>query len=360
MSAGAVADVRDRTEPPGALRLQAARAAGLTARSPELTAALVLLAGVAALALLGGSLVAAAGAMLRQFLTAAGSPEAAAAPGAAAASAPVLVVRLAWPVAVIGLAAAVGGNLLQGGARITARPLRPAPGRVVPRWGRLVRRAGSPETAFNLVKELLKVAVVGAIAAATVGAALERLPGLPLAAGGALLARAALRGGGLTAAALLALALLDLAFRRYRLHLRLRVTPREQREERRRQEGDPAVRARLRARLRELLERTIDAQAAVADLVIAHGDRRAVALRWDAAAMAAPLVVAKGAAAAARRIGALAAANGVPVVENPPLAAALWEAAAPGDPIPAACYRPTAAILAGLRRPGAGGSAWPT
>ena len=346
----------DRTAPPGALRLHAAREAGLAARSPELTAALVLLAGVAALALLGGSLVAAAGALLRQFLSAAGSPEVA----AAAAAAPALVVRLAWPVAALGLAAAVGGNLLQGGVRFTARPLRPDAGRVVPRWGRLARRACSPEAAFNLVKELLKVAVVGAIAAAIVAAAPERLAGVSPAAGGALLARAALCGAGLTAAALLAVALLDYGFRRYRLHLRLRETPREQREERRRQEGDPAVRARLRARMRELLARTAGAQVAAADVVIAHGERRAVALRWDAAAMAAPLVVAKGAAETARRIGALAAANGVAVVENPLLAAALWEAAALGEPIPAACYRPAAAILAGLRRSGAGGSAWST
>lgn len=351
----------ERTEPPGAWRRQAAREAGMVARSAELPAALALLAGVAALALLGASLWAAAGTVLRQFLAAAGSPESAAhaqgaAPGTAAGAALGHVARLAWPVAAFALAAAAGGNLAQGGARLAPRALLPDASRVAPRWSRFARRACSVEAAFNLVKELLKVALIGAIAVAAVGAVLERLPGAPLAAGGAVLARAALRSGSQTAAALLALALLDYSFRRYRLHLRLRVAPRQLREERRRQEGDPAVRARLRARMRELLGRTMGAQVAAADVVIAHGRRRAVALRWDAAAMPAPVVVAKGAADHARRIRALAAANGVAVVERPPLAAALWNAAAVGDPIPATCYRPAAAILAELQRRGRGGA----
>ena len=355
----------ERTEPPGALRRRAAREAGMVARSAELPAALALLGGVAALALFGASLWAAAGTVLRQFLAAAGSPESAAhAPGAAqglaqgtaAGAALGHVVRLAWPVAAFGVAAAAGGILAQGGVRLAPRALLPDASRVVPRWSRFARRACSVEAAFNLVKELLKVALIGAIAVAAVGAVLDRLPGAPLAAGGAVLARAALRSGGLTGAALLALALLDYSFRRYRLHLRLRVAPRELREERRRQEGDPAVRARLQARMRELLGRTVGAQVAAADVVIAHGRRRAVALRWDAAAMPAPVVVAKGAADAARRIRDLAAVNGVAVVERPPLAAALWNAAAVGDPIPAACYRPAAAILAELRRRGPGGA----
>ena len=362
MSAGTFAQVHlqwfaapaaDRTEPPGALRL---RAAGAEARSADLTGVLALLGGLAALALLGPSLMAAAGDLLRRFLAAAGSP-AALAPAAAAGAALGHVLRLAWPVAACGLAAALGGALLQGGVRVTARSLKPDARRVAPSWGRLARRAGSPEAAFNLIKGLLAAAVIGAIAAVTVSAVPERLAGATPAAGAALLARAALRCAGLTAAALLALALLDYLFRRYRLQRRLRQSPQELRDERRRQEGDPAVRERLRARLRGLLGRTVDAQVAAADVVIAQGARRAVALRWDGAAMPAPVVVAKGAADRARRIGALAAANGVPVVQHQPLAAALWAAAPVGDPIPAACYRPAAAILAAMRRPGAGGAA---
>ena len=99
---------------------------------------------------------------------------------------------------------------------------------------------------------------------------------------------------------------------------------------------------------------------AAADVVIAHGDRRAVALRWDGTTMRAPVVVAKGMAPAAQRIGALAAANGVAVVENRTLAEAVWREVAVGDPIPEAFYRPAARLLAGVRRTGRRGTAWLT
>ena len=193
-----------------------------------------------------------------------------------------------------------------------------------------------------------------------VGTVLETLGGTSVAAAGAVLARAALRCGAQTAVALLALALVDYLFRRYRHRLQLRMSPREVRDERRRQESDPAVRDRLQGRMRELLRRTMGAQVAAADVVIAHGDRRAVALRWDGTTMRAPVVVAKGMATAAQRIGALAAASGVAVVEDRTLAETVWREVVVGDPIPEALYQPAARLLAGVRRTGRAEAAWPT
>ena len=348
-----------RTEPPSPLRLRTARETGQRPHSPELTAALVLLCGVTALALLGSSLVATTAAMVRHFLAGVGTAEVAE-PAAIVPAAFGYVARLSLPVAAVGVAGALLGNLAQGGLRVAVRPVVPDLSRIVPRWSRLRRRAFSVETVFTLVKELLKVVVVGAIAGYTVGTVLETLAGTSVAAAGAVLARAALRCGGQTAAALLALALADYLFRRYRHRLQLRMSPREVRDERRRQEGAPAVRERLRGRMRELLRRTMGTQVAAADVVIANGDRRAVALRWDGTTMRAPVVVAKGMAPAAQRIGALAAANGVAVVEDPPLAEAVWREVAVGDPIPEPFYRPAARLLAGVRRSGRRGAAWPT
>ena len=348
-----------RTEPPSALRMRTARETGQVLHSPELTAALVLLCGVTALALLGSSLVATTGDMVRHFLAAAGTAEVAE-PAAIAAAAFGYVARLSLPLAAVGVAGALVGNLAQGGLRGAVRPIVPDLGRIVPRWRRFHRRAFSVEAVFNLVKELLKVVIVGATAVFTIGTVLETLAGTSVAGAGAVLARAALRCGVRTAVALLALALADYLFRRYRHRLRLRMSPREVRDERRRQEGDPAVRERLRGRMRELLRRTMGAQVAAADVVITHGGRRAVALRWDGTTMRAPVVVAKGMAAAAQRIDTLAAANGVAVVEDRPLAEAVWREVAVGDPIPEAFYRPAARLLAGVRHTGRKGAAWPT
>lgn len=348
-----------RTEPPSPSRMRAARETGQGFHSPELTAALVLLCGVTALALLGSSLIATTGAMVRHFLAGVGTAEipesAAIAPTAVA-----YVARLSVPVAAVGVAGALLGNLVQGGRRVAVRPVVPDLSRIVPRWSRFRQRAFSVEAAFNLVKELLKVAVVGTTAVYAVGTVLETLGGTSVAAAGAVLARAALRCGAQTAVALLALALVDYLFRRYRHRLQLRMSPREVRDERRRQEGDPAVRDRLQGRMRELLRRTMGAQVAAADVVIAHGDRRAVALRWDGTTMRAPVVVAKGMATAAQRIGALAAASGVAVVEDRTLAETVWREVVVGDPIPEALYQPAARLLAGVRRTGRAEAAWPT
>ena len=348
-----------RTEPPTALRMRTARETGQGFHSPELTAALVLLCGVTALALLGSSLIATSGAMVRHFLAGIGTAEVPE-PAAIAPTAFAYVARLSLPVAAVAATGALLGNLAQGGRGLAVRPVVPDLSRILPRWTHFRRRAFSVEAVFSLVKELLKVVVVGATAAYTIGTVLEALAGTSVAAAGAVLARAALRCGGQTAVALLALALVDYLFRRYRHRLRLRMSSREVRDERRRQEGDPAVRARLRGRMRELLHRTMGAQVAAADVVVAHGDRRAVALRWDGTTMHAPVVVAKGMAPAAQRIGALAAANGVAVVEDRTLAEAVWREVAVGDPIPEAFYRPAARLLAGVRRAGRRGAAWRT
>ena len=348
-----------RTEPPSALRMRTARETGQGFHSPELTAALVLLCGVTALALLGSSLIASTGAMVRHFLAGIGAAEVPE-PAAIVPTAFGYVVRLSVPVAAVAVAGALLGSLAQGGRRVAVHSVVPDLSRIVPRWTHFRRRALSVEAVFNLAKELLKVVVVGAIAVYTVGNALEALAGTSVAVAGAVLARAALRCGAQTGVALLALALVDYLFRRYRHRLRLRMSPREVRDERRRQEGDPAVRDRLRERMRELLRRTMGAQVAAADVVIAHGDRRAVALRWDGATMRAPVVVAKGMATAAQRIGALAAASGVAVVEDRTLADAVWREVAVGDPIPEAFYRPAARLLAGVRRTDRTGAAWPT
>ena len=346
-----------RTEPPSALRMRTARETGQGFHSPELTAALVLLCGVTALTLLGSSLISTTSAMVRHFLGGIGTAEVPE-PAAIAPTAFRYVARLSVPVAAVGVAGALLGNLAQGALRV--RPIVLDLSRIVPRWRGLRQRALSPEAVFNLVKELLKVVIVGATAVFTIGGVLETLAGTPVAVAGAVLARAALRYGGQTAVALLALALVDYLFRHYRHRLRLRMSPREVRDERRRQEGDPAVRERLQGRMRELLRRTMGAQVAAADVVIAHGDRRAVALRWDGTTMRAPVVVAKGMASAAQRVGALAAANGVAVVEDRTLAEAVWREVAVGDPIPESCYRPAARLLAGVRRTGRRGAAWPT
>ena len=367
-----------RGDEAGRPRAQAARGGDSSAgdgrapvRSPEVTAAVVLAAGIATVAVAGPAMAGAGGELLRLFLgrvaDAAGGAGLSGLTGllpAALRSA----ARLAGPLVVAGLAGAVVGHLVQNGVPVRWRSVTPRWRRIAPSWTLLGRRLWSGAAAFNLGRELAKVGAVAAIAVLNIGAALRTLAaapagmgsGAPLAAAAAL--AAALRIAVQAAIALLLLAVADYLFRYYRARGRSRRTPAEVRAERRLQEGDPLVRERLRARMRALLARTAADQVAGADVVIADAARVAVALRWDRLTMTAPVVVARTAAGGVQRMRAAAAASGVAVVDRAALARSLWQAVMLGDPIPRSHQPAVAAIVAarGPRRAGArsGGVPW--
>ena len=368
LDGGRRSDAQDR------LRMQAARGAGgagesaAPVRSPEVTAAVVLLAAIVAAALAGPSVVSAGAELLRFFFARVASAGAGAELTGVLPAALGYAARLAAPLLAAGLAGAVAGHLVQSGLPITLRSVAPRWTRIAPSWTRLGRRLWSAETAFNLGRELLKVGAVAVIAALNIGAALRLLVAAPAGAGGgAPLVAAATFGAALrlavqSAIALLLLAVADYLFRYFRERRRSQRTVAETREERRLQEGDPVVRDRLRARMRALLARTVADQVAAADVVIADAARAAVALRWDRLTMTAPVVVAKAAAGSVGRLRAAADAGGVAVVDNAALAGSLYSTVALGDAIPRSFEPAVAAILAARlaarRGPLTGGAPW--
>ena len=364
LDGGRRSDAQDR------LRMQAARGAGgagesaAPVRSPEVTAAVVLLAAIVAAALAGPSVVSAGAELLRFFFARVASAGAGAGLTGVLPAALGYAARLAAPLLAAGLGGAVAGHLVQSGLPITLRSVAPRWTRIAPSWTRLGRRLWSAETAFNLGRELLKVGAVAVIAALNIGAALRLLVAAPAgASGGAPLVAAATVGAALrlavqSALALLLLAVADYLFRYFRERQRSQRTVAETREERRLQEGDPVVRDRLRARMRALLARTVADQVAAADVVIADAARAAVALRWDRLTMTAPVVVAKAAAGAVGRLRAAADAGGVAVVDNAALAGSLYSTVPLGDAIPRSFEPAVAAILAARRGPLTGGTPW--
>ncbi|MCX7605066.1 MAG: EscU/YscU/HrcU family type III secretion system export apparatus switch protein [Bryobacteraceae bacterium] len=184
-----------------------------------------------------------------------------------------------------------------------------------------------------------------------------RLPLLPL-------ERAAAAVGGAAAdllwkAALLFLAwgAFDLLRQRHRYFRDLRMTRQEVREEYRQNEGSPEIKARIRRLRRELLRRRMMAEVAKATAVVVNPTHYAVALRYDRQTMAAPRVVAKGRNYLAQKIREKALAHQVPVIENPPLARALYRQVEVGQEIPVELYRAVAEVLAYVYRLMQGGGA---
>jgi len=347
------AEDEGRTEEPTEQKIRKAREEGKVAKSSELSSALVVLFPIVALALLGPYIVQTMIEMLRYFFTASTKVDVT----TDATVYPAFLsyfAKMTFPVAVVAFIAAIMGNVLQVGFLFSTKPITPDISRIAPRLGRFLQRSFfSGEALFNLAKSVVKVVVVGVIAYLNISGDFPKLAHLlntPFLVGLTTITNVAFRILVESALALLLLALPDYMFQR-RLHIEsLKMTKQEVKEERRQQEGDPLVRSRLRERMRELLTRNMIQNVPRADVVITNPTHFAVAMEWKRERMPAPMMVAKGADLIAFRIREVAEANNIPIIENKPLARALYDEVEIGDVIPEQYYEAMAIILAQVYR----------
>ncbi len=346
------AEDEGRTEEPSEHKIRKAREEGKVAKSSEFSSSLVLLAGIATLGLIGSSMLRSFAEMLRFFLSIAATP--------GAFNGSLLIALLSWaakiglPILVVAFVVAVLGNVIQVGFLFTAKPITPDFSRITPRFGRWFSRSfGSPEALFNLAKALVKIALIVAISFVNIRGEIPRLTRLamsPFFSGVSVIAQIAFRIMLEAAIALLAFSAIDYWFQR-RQHLEsLKMSRQEVKEERKMYEGDPLTRSRLRERMREIMRRNMLKAVPKADVVITNPTHYAVALEYNRAIMQAPTVVAKGADMIAQRIKEVAGENNVPIMENKPLAQALYKEVEIGDSIHEKFYEVMSTILAEVYR----------
>lgn len=205
----------------------------------------------------------------------------------------------------------------------------------------------------ELVKGIIKVLIVGSVAFYTINQELGSL--LPL------LSQSPYQilhyMGGVSfnifwrsCMAMLVLAVLDYLFQRWEFERNLRMTKQEIKEEYKQTEGDPMIKARVRSLQREMARKRMMAEVPKADVVITNPTHFAVALKYEAGKMAAPIVIAKGTDNVALKIREIAKEAGVPVVENPPLAQSLYKLVEIGKAIPTELYEAVAEVLAYVYR----------
>ncbi len=335
-----------RTEQPTPRRRKKAREQGQAPRSPDVPAAAGLV-GFLLYAYLAGP------AWLERFL--AFMRESLTAPAAAMHASPG---TLAWPqvAAAFGLllpplgalaAAGLAGNLLQGPPPFSLYPLKPDPQRLHP--AKNLRRVVSLRQGVELLKGTSKMVLFGAVAGHAAWEVLRASGGAPPAgprAALAILVRLTATILWRVALVAVAVAALDVLFRRYDFVRNLRMTKREVKEEHRETEGDPLVRGRIRQRQTVLARSRMMREVARATVVVTNPTHLAVALRYEPRELPAPVLVAKGRGRLARRIREIAEAHGVPVLYDPPLARVLYRSVRLGMPIPPALYRAVAEILA--------------
>jgi flagellar biosynthetic protein FlhB len=205
----------------------------------------------------------------------------------------------------------------------------------------------------EVVKALVKVGVIGFVLYRVVMDRAPELGGLfftPVGQGASSLALLGLEMGIKGGGAFLVLASLDYLWQRRRYEVSLRMTRQELKEELKQTEGDPRLKARIRQVQRQWASRRMMHAVPQADVVITNPVHYAVALRYKAETMRAPQLVAKGRDLLAERIKELARQHGIPVVQNPPLAQALYRSVEVGMEIPAALYQAVAEVLAYVYR----------
>ena len=344
------AEDEGRTEDASETKIRKAREEGRVAKSQELIGAVGLLFPAVTLLLIGPYLVRTMREMLIFYLSLAGKTDITHDPGPIAGAFFSYFAKLTLPLAAVAVVGAIFSNVLQVGFVFSIKPITPDFSKIVPRFGQYFKRTlFSLEGFFNFAKSLIKIVIIGVMAFVTIQGEFDKLRRLfegPFWPSVTFIFSLTMRLVIEVAVAMLALAIPDYIFQRRQYLESLKMSKEEVKEERKMQEGDPLVKNRMRERMRELLSRNMAANVPKADVVITNPTHYAIALEWDREKMAAPTVTAKGVDEMAQKIKRIAAENGVPLVENRPLARALYADVDIGDTIPDKYYQAIAAVLA--------------
>ncbi len=259
----------------------------------------------------------------------------------------VIVLPFLLAVAVAGAAA----NLMQVGFLFSSEAMAPKWDKIDPLRG--FQRLFSMKAFVELLKNTLKIAIVGLVAYLTVRGQVQDLPTLMDKDAWQILAyigQVSFRIMFTTCWVLVLLAILDYGYQRWEYEKGLRMSRQDIKEEYKHTEGDPIVKARIKRMQREAARKRMMAAVPKATVVITNPTHYAVALRYRDGRDAAPVVVAKGRDFVAQKIKEEARKHGVELVENKPLAQALYLYCDVGDSIPKDMYKAVAEVLAYVYR----------
>jgi flagellar biosynthesis protein FlhB len=338
-------DDSQKTEDPSSRKLQRARSQGQVVQSREINTWFMLSAGAAIVLLLGPGIAAALQRTLAAFVAleplADGGISWVLVRGRLVEVAAALVLPM-----LLAVGAALGGALVQTGLVFAADKFNFDLSRLSPLAG--FKRLFSVRSLVDLLKNLAKVAVVAAILGWLVLPEFDRLaelPTIPVTALPAEIRRQVMKLTLAVLAVLTAIAMSDYLYQRFAFLRQMRMSKQEVKEEFRQAEGDPMVKARLRQIRMDRARRRMMAAVPTASVVVTNPTHFAVALKYEMGEKGAPRVVAKGQDLIAQRIREIAQDAEVPVVENPPLARALYAGVEIDREIPPEHYRAVAEII---------------
>jgi flagellar biosynthetic protein FlhB len=347
-----MAEDEERTEEPTPKRREEAREKGQVARSQDLNKAALLLAGMCLIYFFGSDIRTS----MADFMTWAfshlhdlelstsevnriflGSVH--------------LTLKMVAPFAIGLMVLALAVSIAQVGFFISFEPLIPDFGKLNPLKG--IHNLVSLQAVMRVVMAMLKLTVIGLVTYWAVVNDLPILFGLSsydVASAFAITGEIVFWMVVKMALAMLALAIIDYLYQHHRHEKQLKMSRQEIKEEFKQQEGDPIVKGRIRRKMLERAFRRMMQSVPKADVVVTNPTHLAVALQYDPDIADAPIVVAKGQRLIAERIKEIAREHNIPIVEDKPLARALFKTVEVGEQIPPALYRAVAKVLGYIYR----------
>jgi flagellar biosynthesis protein FlhB len=339
----------EKTEPASERKRTEARKKGKVLKSVELNSAFVIVFGLLLLYFSGAAIATELSAVARNMFSIAGTFEVNMANLHELLTNSFMHIGLTIAPLVIGLMiVGVVANVAQVGFVISTEAMMPSAAKLNPLTG-LRKIMISRRSMVELLKNALKILIVGVTgyyALNGISADALQLMDSDAAAVLGFIAASSLSVGLKTGLAFLVLAVADYFYQRFEFERDLKMTRQEVKEELRTMEGDPTVKGKVKEIQRRIAYRRMMHEVPKASVVITNPTHFAVALRYDAGKMDAPRLVAKGADRLAQRIKEIALEHNIPVVEDKPLARALYKSVEIGHVIPEKLFQSVAQVLA--------------
>ena len=338
----------EKTEPASPRKLEKSREEGQIPRSPELSTFAVLIAAGCGLWVMGGHLTTQLSTLMRDGMKV---------PRDAGFDSSLLLDRLFdqsldalfafSPFFILMFLVAIAAPMLISGWLFSWNSLAPKFNRLNPVSG--VGRMFSLNSLIELAKALLKAALIGGAGVWTIWHNKEAVLSLiaaPLAVGAGHMGNLIVTSFLAIAGTMVLIAAVDVPFKLWDHYRKLKMTKEEVRQENKETDGDPHMKARIRAKQREAARKRMMTEIPKADVIVTNPTHYSVALKYEDGKMRAPRVVAKGSHLLALKIREIGQQHNIPLLEAPPLARALYHHAELGDEIPQTLYNAVAEVLA--------------
>jgi flagellar biosynthetic protein FlhB len=357
-------DDSQKTEDPTQRRLEQAREKGQVAKSQEVTHWFMILAAAMLIGVFGESFAGGVTSSVYKFIA---RPHSIRVDGSGALQELMfetfgqLGSAFLMPVSVVLLAAFVAG-FIQNGFVFSTETITPKLSKLSLLKG--LKRLFSTRSAMEFIKGLLKITIVAAVITLLLWPEREIIfivTSMDVIQFMDVLQALAIRVLVGVLSIMTAIAAVDFLYQKFQHAKELRMSKQDLKEEFKQSEGDPMIKARLRQIRTERARRRMMAAVPEADVVVTNPTHYAVALKYEHEAMDAPVLVAKGADQVAFRIREVAKEHGIPVIENPPVARALYDNVDLDQPVPPEHYKAVAEIIGYVMRlkgklPGAPGA----